>query len=223
MGWSFSWIAVEPSAEKALIERFGLNETDETSEMADFPLSVMRLPGWYVLHWDHEDVLVDQDLLRELSAHGRVVAVFLEEHVMVSSAEEWHKGERVWGAVHNSELDLLHIGTEGRLPEAYADIHRRVFSEQEESGGAKADVDHIIEIPLALAKHVVGYQHDMDGGSFRSAEAAHSISGGAKQRPIDGATATNSRFDKKASRWYQEHKARGSAKPGFLGRLFGKS
>lgn len=217
MGFSLSWVAVAPEVEQALIERLGLKAGTETSELAEFDLSAARLPGWYLLVADHTDALMDEQLLKELSRHGRVIAAMVEEHVMFSSAEEWSNGERVWGVIHISDAGLYHIGVEGALPEAYASIHQKQFTKQEKDGGKDAGVDHIIDIPLELAAAITGYRHDREGPTFQEQEAAHALPD-AKQRPIDGGSCDRG-LDKRASTWFQQQQA---AKPGFFGRLFGK-
>jgi len=161
--------------------------------------------------------LVDEQLLKSLSAHGRVVAAMVEEHVMFSSAEEWRHGERLWGAIHVPDAGLYHIGVEGGLPEAYGAIHQRQFAEQEIDGGKTADVDHIIDIPLELALAITGFRHDFTGPPFHELEAEHPLKAG-KQRPIDGASC-NKGLDRKVSKWYREHQGN---KPGLFRRLFGK-
>lgn len=167
MGFSHSWVAVAPEGEQALIERLGLQAGEETSELAEFGLSAARLPKWYLLVVDRPDALVDEQFLKELSRHGRVIAAMVEEHVMFSSAEEWVNGERVWGAMHIPDAGLYHIGVEGALPEAYQAIHQRQFAKQEQDGGEHAGVDHIIDIPLELAASITGYRHDREGRPFR--------------------------------------------------------
>ena len=218
MGFSMSWVAVETAGENALFAQLGLEATGETSaDGPEFDLCGARLPGWYLLVADHSDALVDEHLLKALSAHGRVIAAMVEEHVMFSSAEEWRKGERVWGAIHLPDAGLYHIGVEGVLPEAYAAIHQRQFAEQEKDGGPDAGVDHIIDIPLELAAAITGFRHDRAGPAFHELEAERPLND-AKQRPIDGASC-NKGLDRKTSKWYQEHHAN---RPGLFGRLFGK-
>lgn len=218
MGFSLSWVAVEASGEKALFAHLGLEATGENSEDGpEFELNGARLSGWYLLVADHTDALVDEQLLKTLSGSGRVIAAMVEEHVMFCSAEEWRNGERVWGAIHVPDAGLYHIGVEGELPEAYAAIHQRQFAEQEQDGGQKAGVDHIIDIPLELAAAITGFRHDRSGPPFQELQAAHPLKE-AKQRPIDGASC-NKGLDRKASKWYQ---AQNTSRPGLFSRLFGK-
>ena len=218
MGYSLSWIAIERAGEDALFEQLGLEETGETTEDGPgFELSGTRIEDRYLLVADHTDALVDEQLLKALSMHGRVVAVMVEEHVMFSSAEEWRNGERVWGAIHIPDAGLYHIGVEGNLPEAYSMIHQRLFAEQEKDGGADAGVDHIIDIPLELAAVITGFKHDRSGHPFQELQAVHPLKD-AKQRPIDGGSC-NKGLDRKTSKWYREHHTN---KPGLFGRLFGK-
>lgn len=218
MGYSLSWVAVETAGEEALRTEFGLQATGETSEVGpEFDLSGAHLPGWFLLVADHSDALVDEQLLKSLSSHGRVVAAMVEEHVMFSSSEEWLNGVRVWGAIHVPDAGLYHIGVEGSLPETYTAIHARQFNEQKKDGGQDAGVDHIIDIPLELAAAIIGFRHDHVGPPFHELEAEHPLKE-AKQRPIDGASC-NKGLDRKASKWYQEQQA---SKPGLFSRLFGK-
>lgn len=218
MGYSLSWVAIETAGEKALLTQLGLHATTEISEAGpEFDLSGAHLPGWYLLVADHSDALVDEQLLKTLSGHGRVIAAMVEEHVMFSSAEEWSNGERVWGVIHVPDAGLYHIGVEGSLPDAFGAIHQRQFTEQEKDGGMDAGVDHIIDIPLELAAAITGFRHDHAGPHFHELEAKGPLKD-AKQRPIDGASC-NKGLDRKASKWYQEHNAN---KPGLFSRLFGK-
>ena len=229
MGYSLSWLAVEAALAPAVVDRFGLSATGETSEhAADFKVSTARLPGWYLLVWE-SDFLIDSTLLKELSAQGRVVAVFVEEHVMFSSAEEWKNGERLWGAAHVTEVDLLHIGVTGELPASYASIHSEEMDLQKQAGGRKAGVDHIFEIPVRLGEEVVGYRHDSAGDEFHEMNMARQPRSRPVHLLIDGVSAITGALDKSASAWYRENKATrpedkpaGPTKPGFFGRLFGK-
>jgi hypothetical protein len=219
MGFNVSWIAVDTSCERALFEHFGLKETAETCEEAEFTISGMRIGSWYVLQWDHQDFLVDEQLLKKLSAHGRLIAVMVEEHVMFASAEEWKDGNRIWGAVHCADVHLMHIGEEGEMPDIYGEVLAEQLQKQQTSGGLKADVDHIMDIPLELAHVLVGYKHDEGDMMWREVEAEMvPKEGSTKQRPIDGISATAG-VQPNRSTWYRNYKA---AQPGLLARLFGK-
>ena len=224
MGFSLSWVAIDTAAEKTLFEHFGLEELEESADMPDFKLSGARLQGWYLMVADRTVSLVDEQLLKSLSERGRVVAVMVEEHVMFSSAEEWLNGERIWGAIHNSEAGLFHIGVEGELPGSYATIHQDQFAQQEKDGGKDAGVDHIFDIPLELAAGITGYRHDAGDELFKELRAARSPKSSAKQRPIDGACCQNGLLDKKASKWYMDQRASrpNPGEQGFFSRLFGK-
>lgn len=223
MGFSLSWIAVQPSIEPALRAHFGLRDMEETAEAANFPLSLARVGDWIILQWDHQDHLIDEGLLRSVSANGRVVAVMVEEHVMYASVEEWEKGERTWGVVHCGDIHVLHLDEEGSFPSSFSAIKERYITKQVAAGGEKARVDHLFDIPLDLAEAVVGYRHDKDDGSqgtFHEVEAdkepeEHS----ARQRLIGGIAATHN-MSRSNSVWYKNHKAQ---QPGFFARLFGKN
>lgn len=219
MGYSFSWVAVQQKAEAALRTHFGLRELDETAGAADFPLSFARAGEWSILQWDHQDHLIDDRLLQALSVQGRVVAVMLEEHVMFSSVEEWENGQRKWAVAHCGDIHVLHLDQEGKLPAAFSSINEQQQAKQTDAG-EKARVDHICEIPLDLAKAVVGYRHDEEGLTFREVEAQNEPKeNSARQRPIGGIAATHN-MSGSNSVWYKNHKAQ---QPGFFARLFGKN
>lgn len=221
MGYSFSWIAVQPNMEPALRAHFGLRDLEKTSVYPDFTINTAAVNGWCLLHWDHQDHLIDEGLLRSISANGRAVAVMLEEHVMYASAEEWEKGERKWGVVHCGDIHVLHLDEEGTFPSSFAAIKEEYTAKQDAAGGVKAGVDHISDIPLELARAVVGYRHDKDGGpTFRETEAEKEPEeDSARQRLISGVSATRN-MSGSNSVWYKNHKAQ---QPGFFARLFGKN
>jgi hypothetical protein len=50
----------------------------------------------------------------------------------------------------------------GRPPECLAAIRRELEAAQEADAGTDADVDHIFEIPLRVARQLVGFKRDED-------------------------------------------------------------
>ena len=49
---------------------------------------------------------------------------------------------------------------DGQAPTRFAELRELYFERQAGAGGEEADVDHIAEIPLELARSYVGFKHD---------------------------------------------------------------
>ena len=99
---------------------------------------------------------------------GEVVACSIEEHVMFSDASLWRDGKKVWDVRHQGDRRVTDLTAEGELPAAF-DATRKLYAEKQaaEDPKEKFSVDWYFEIPLALAKGLVGFKHDEDGpGDF---------------------------------------------------------
>lgn len=161
MGFSLSWIAVKNSTPEAVCDRLSLRVTGERGN-PDSPLSAASLPGgWYLVISDHDEQrLTDPKTLAGLSTLGEVVACYVEEHVMISSAELWRDGQRVWTVNHDAQTGMDHLSAEGNLPPQFAEIRASLQAAQKADGGNKSEVDHIFEIPVELAFSITGYRYD---------------------------------------------------------------
>jgi hypothetical protein len=67
------------------------------------------------------------------------------------------------------------LEVQGHPPASFTEIRHDMEHAQESAGGDKADVDYIFEIPLAVAKSIVGFKHDdnytaLAGGEFEIME-----------------------------------------------------
>ncbi len=84
----------------------------------------------------------------------------VEEHVMFSYASGWSDGMKLWSVLHESEQSIDHLETTGDLPAAFASIRDRLRAEQQQAGGEAADLDHVFDVPVELAKALTGYCHN---------------------------------------------------------------
>ena len=102
-------------------------------------------------------------MLEKLSADCEVVAATVEEHVMVSSAECWRSGRRLWSVAHDSQSSADHLVESGSPPASFQAIKDRLFAAQSKE---KADdpmrVDHLFDAPLELAESLTGFKHDKE-------------------------------------------------------------
>jgi hypothetical protein len=86
---------------------------------------------------------------------------------MASSSELWSGGKRKWRLSHEGENGPKGLSVAGELPETLDTIQREMEDLQLAEGGDDADVDYIFEIPLKVAKELVGFKHDEDCAHLR--------------------------------------------------------
>jgi hypothetical protein len=158
MGFSLSWVGLQSVDRSAALEALALRDTGEPDEYFETDFAAAEFPArWLVVVSNDAGFFLQPDVMAMLSRGARLVAVCAEEHVMFSSAEEWRDGERIWAAEHvgeNGEVDDL---TErGSPPARLEEIRASIRKKQE----GRKDVDYGFEIPLELAKEIVGFKHD---------------------------------------------------------------
>jgi hypothetical protein len=119
-----------------------------------------------------------------LSTDRDLLLCLIEEHVMASSAEYWSKGKRQWWLSHEGENGPKGLEVDGNPPECFPAIRKAMGAQQLAEGGDDAMVDYIFEIPLTVAKSLVGFRHDeicphIIGGRFevmsRAARASNTL------------------------------------------------
>jgi len=162
MGVSLAWIGVQAMAAKDVQAALGLVETGASGGFYDFPIAGVALSnGYYLLTAKPcEHAICSERVLSELSSKASVVACSIEEHVMFMSAALWCGGKEVWSVQHRGgdygDTDLV---VKGVLPENFEEVRAGCFAAQE-AGGDSIGVDYVADIPLLLAKSMVGYKHD---------------------------------------------------------------
>jgi hypothetical protein len=98
--------------------------------------------------------------LKHLSKLGDVIACFVEEHVMCSSAAFWSARRQVWSVVHRAEKGMRHLQMSGTLPDSAVEIVKATEAKLVAAGGNESEVDHYFDVPILLAKGVAGFRHD---------------------------------------------------------------
>lgn len=164
MGFAISWLAFEHRRPEEVHRLLELQPNGETSDVPEDKFNGATLPGgWYLVFINQTDhAFVRPKRLAGLSAGGRVIAVSVEEHVMVCWAAAWHNGREVWSVAHNAEGGLDDLRATGELPANYAGIRARLMAEQAAEDAGDRDVDCIFDVPLELAQSIAGYKHDQD-------------------------------------------------------------
>ncbi len=162
MGYAVSWLAVKDVVSEPLLQDLGLTPTGEKADYGDTLFTGRALStGWFILFinkYDHQ--FVQPKTLASISIAGDVIACSIEEHVMWSSAELWHDGAQIWRVEHDAQESMCHISSSGLLPDGYPAIKTEFIEKQNQAGGESSDTDYVFEIPLQIAKSIVGFKHD---------------------------------------------------------------
>lgn len=119
-----------------------------------------ELPGgWKLWLADNAD-FADAAPHATLSAGCELITCAADERLMYSSISGWRDGVRQYYIVHDGQFGIQHIHVEGEPPPEFFPIYNRLSVDQAEAGGLSITVDHVYEVPLALAKALTGYRHD---------------------------------------------------------------
>src|SRR6185437_6139789 len=173
MGVSMSWCAVREEHAEALLQQLGLTPTSKTEEIPESLISIGKFDtGWRVICYNKVVCpFLQPQHLAELSKERDLLFCQVEEHLMWSSADMWSAGAVAWRLAHEGEHGPKGLDAYGALPPSFPAIRQEMEQEQRDAGGDDADVDYIFEIPLRVARDLVGFKHDEDwphliGGQF---------------------------------------------------------
>jgi len=158
-------LAVREEARQVLLEQLELTANGERAEYGETLFTGLVLPsGWFILFINQcEHEFLNPKVLATISIHCDVVGCSVEEHVMWCSAQLWHHREQVWRVAHDAQKHISHLEVSGLLPDAYGAIESQFAKQQLRLSGGEPAADYYFEIPLDLAKSVVGFKHDEPG------------------------------------------------------------
>jgi hypothetical protein len=163
MGISLAWVGVQAMTAGDVQSTIGLTDTGLSGHYYDFPIVGLAIPNnWYLLaakSCDH--AIRSNPILSKLSARTSVIACSIEEHVMFMSAALWRDSREIWSVQHRGgdygDTDLI---VKGALPDTFDDVRARCFAAQESASATGVGVDYVADIPLELARSIVGFRHD---------------------------------------------------------------
>jgi hypothetical protein len=94
----------------------------------------------------------------------------------------WSKGKSQLRLSHEGENGPKGLDIDGNPPESLTTIRKEMEALQLAEGGDKAGVDYLFEIPLEVAKSLVGFKHDeicahLTGGRFEAMARAAATPG----------------------------------------------
>ncbi len=156
-----AWLAVKTDDPGLLLEELQVQPTGEPDEHCESPICGGALNGWFLLiakRCNHR--IISDGFLAAFSCGRDVVECSIEEHVMCSSAAGWRDGQCTWSIAHDAQQDMLDLTTSGQPPDSFRQIRSKLLAQQEAEGGTKAEVDLVFDIPLQVAKSIVGFKHD---------------------------------------------------------------
>ena len=183
MGFAITWIAVKRKSAAEVLRELQLKPTGEQQEFPEAPIAGAALPsGWYLVALnEYGHPLATEKSLARLSRDAEVVAVAIEEHVMVGGAEYWRDGQRRWGVMHDAQQAIEHLLVDGVPPPEFHRIREAAFAAQAAEGAAP-EADHIFDVPLELAAQLTGYRHDkITEVAFDVLESASPPTGGLRR------------------------------------------
>jgi hypothetical protein len=158
MGCSQSWLAVKGKSPQAVLEELRLRLDPAGQHKGLAPHGGQLSTGWYVvLSGVFGLQTLSDEVVQRLSVGCEVVRGSIEDNEMVSVAEGWKNGQRLWSVTHDPSQGDEHLGVEGELPSIFASIRDRLLAEQRSETDP---VDHVFDIPVQLAKSLTGYHPD---------------------------------------------------------------
>jgi hypothetical protein len=164
MGFAVSWIAISGKEPQRVLEELGLSRTGEKEEFPESEFTCASLPGpWFLVFANEFDSpITSEEALSSLSLGCKLVSCKVEEHVMFSSATCYSNGSQTWRVEHDAQQSIYHLSAAGSPPAQLDEAHAKLKQEQDNAGGANADVDFIFDVPVAVAQAITSYRHDMD-------------------------------------------------------------
>jgi hypothetical protein len=162
MGSSLSWLACNGKTPEAVHLQLGCSSIGEFGDYPNFALVGRTLPsGWFLLVANRcGAALVSDSVLSIISSDCSFVACSIEEHVNYVVSSSWRNGRKIWVVEHFGDRGSSDLTVSGEPPSELLQIRERCSVEQATQPQSKHQVDYIFDIPLELAKCIIGFRHD---------------------------------------------------------------
>ena len=157
MGFRISWMAAQQSKD-AVISALGMGATGAEGEYSDFKFSAAALPNGWTIIWSEDQSYFDPPRSLELSKHFPLMTCWINETVMCSYVRHLSGGKIDWAVWHEGHEDRNHLASEGSPPAAFREIEAELRAAQD--ADEDGDVDLIFDIPTRLAESICGFKHD---------------------------------------------------------------
>ena len=131
MGYRISWLAAKGLSSNALLDHFDFRSTDERDEANEAPFSTAELPtGWTIL-WSNDPTFANVERCQRLSEKAPIVSCWVNETVMLSSANYFEGGNYLWFVGHNAQEGQYDLQSDGSLPPQFDAIKERLTHQQD--------------------------------------------------------------------------------------------
>lgn len=162
MSHSICWVALREISPDAVLEELALCRTGRFGACVDHPVVAQAMSnGWFVILADRcDDPLIEPMTLAKLSRNSELVACSIDDPVMFCSAEGWRNGTQEWHIEHDAHRGLKHLSISGSLPCDRSDVARTISRKLDVSVSDGASKNFKLEVPLQLARDIVGFKHD---------------------------------------------------------------
>lgn len=168
MGRSLAWFVVESGDAAAIATALDVKLTGRRGPREKFPLALQRLPDGrsLVISTNVDEPLFKSKQLGSISRLGRMFNGSMSETVMFSGFAAWSKGRKTWSIEHHGDDDLLHLKATGKLLREDLALKDAAL-ELQRAAGENAEVDHVFELALDLARrHAALDPNDIGDGEF---------------------------------------------------------
>ena len=168
MGFRVLLIAVSGKSPSEVHTDYGVAPTGECAEIPESSVSGAWLPGGQYLLFVNDEILPKDRVLAKLSRSASLIAFQCNETVMNSFASSWVDGVECWSVFHDAQQGIRHLETSGSLPDCFASIRDKCFTEQDDAGD-NCGVDYIYDVPVKLFAQLGGlrYNEEIPGATAR--------------------------------------------------------
>jgi len=160
MGFQVAWVAIRDVEPTDVLAFYNLASNGENGEYPEALISAVELPNnWYLIHFnDFLPSQIDDEVLLELSKLGHVISCQVHEGMMASVVRSYHAAKKLWSVVHNAQVGIDNLDVSGFVPKAFDNIYEQV--EQNYKEDPHGGIDYYFDIPIELARSIVGYRYD---------------------------------------------------------------
>lgn len=158
------WLAVNMADTDRLYEVLSMAPTGEPGDHVDSEISGGRVRGgWHVVQsWNIDDLRLFSRRLPAISKLGETILCSAGVAEVGSYGESWSGGKQRWFVRRDPRKRGSALTTNGELPPEYGAVREEHAKRRTEAGGADADTDVLLEVPVELTRRICGYRPDAD-------------------------------------------------------------
>ncbi|MEO8701336.1 MAG: hypothetical protein ABI867_14910 [Kofleriaceae bacterium] len=163
MGFRCRWLATRGRERDDVLARLRFKVVGELiEEVYDAGLYALEVDDWLVVIGDGFDHLdrVRRAEAASLSEGGDVIYLTTDDAARTFELAVFHEREPLWSITYDGRDGVAAPTFAGAVPWGARVLLGRLEKAQAESGGPKAEVDHIYELAPAYAMTLVGFRHD---------------------------------------------------------------